>query len=117
MTNAKSGNVLENKNHTYWLRRKSLISYPGLAILLLGLVNCMWTFHGFKLFMAGFSNYLSCPSFLPLVMGGNILLTGVIAFPIMWIVFWMVFIKGFSAIVGAISPPILIWIKKKRAGL
>lgn len=99
------------------LRRKSLISYPGLALLFLGLFNWGWTAYGFHRWFHASTNYFKCPSFTAVVFGGNIAFTTLLSLPFFWILFWMIFIKGTSALVGVISPPVLIWIKKKRAGL
>lgn len=57
----------------------------------------------------------SCESFIYNVVLANLLVTGLISLPMFWVFFWMIVIKGVGIILGLISPPALIWLKKKTA--
>jgi len=105
------------KNSNYWITRKVLISFPGLSLLLLGLLNWIWIAHGMKMAYAqyGSGELVDCGSFIQSVVWGNLVLSGVITLPVLWILFWMVFIKGTCILLGVVSPQMLIRLKKKTS--
>jgi len=118
MTIYKSVSPVLLKNYNYWITRKVLISFPGLSLLLLGLLNWIWIAHGMKMAYAqyGSGELVDCGSFIQNVVWGNLVLSGIITLPVLWVLFWMVFIKGTCLILGVVSPSLLISLKKKTAG-
>jgi len=112
--NYKIVNPALMKNYNYWITRKVLLSWPGLILLLLGLMNWYWIIRGMNMVYSDFGNVpYECGSFVNNVVWANLLLTGLISLPVVWILFWMIVIKGISLLLGVLSPPALIWFKKK----
>lgn len=99
------------------IRRKVLISFPGLSLLFLGAINWIWTVYGMNIVYSNYPTYKSCSEFVNNIILGNLLISGILALPVIWIFFWMVIIKGLSLTLGLLSPPMLIWLKKKTHGL
>mmetsp|Transcript_12721 Transcript_12721/g.10877 ORF Transcript_12721/g.10877 Transcript_12721/m.10877 type:complete len:118 (+) Transcript_12721:360-713(+) len=105
------------KRHNYWVRRKVLLSFPGYATLILSLANCIWVIYGLKNILVDYNYYTNCANFDNYVLYANLLFTGVVALPIIWILFWMVLIKVICLLMGVACPSVLIWFKKKFNGI
>jgi hypothetical protein len=113
----KSVNPVLIKNYHYWITRKVLISFPGLSLLFLGLLNWLWIAHGMNMAYAqyGTGALVGCGGFIKNVVWGNLILSVFFSLPVLWILFWMICIKGTGLLLGVVSPSTLIWLKKKTA--
>jgi len=103
------------------ITRKVLISFPGLTLLILGLLNWYWTIHGLNLvyseYEGGALSVSGCGSFVHSVVWINLVITGLVSLPVFWVLFWMVLIKLTCILLGVISPNLLIKLKKATAKL
>jgi hypothetical protein len=99
------------------LRRKVLVSLPGISLLLLGVFNWFWTAYGMNLVYKNYYTYSSCTQFMNNVIWGNVFITAMFALPVVWILFWMILIKAASLILGLVAPGVLIWFKKVFNGI
>jgi len=108
-------NLKEAKKYNYWLRRRIIISFSGLILLVLGVINWFWTLYGMNLAYLKFQSLSGWDPYVQYIIWGNLLLTGVFSFPVIWIMFWMIFIKGTCLVLSVIWPSALISIKKLTA--
>lgn len=119
MVTYKTINPILVKNYNYWITRKVLVSFPGLSLLLLGLINWFWIARGMNKVYAGYWNggFNNCGAFMKNVVWGNLILTLIFSLPVIWIFTSMIFIKGSCIILGLLSPASLIKFKRKTAAL
>jgi len=113
----KTVNPILVKNYNFWITRKVLLSWPGLILLLLGLMNWYWIIRGMNMVYSDMGGIAlaGCGGFVHNVVWGNLVLTGLISLPVFWVLFWMICIKGSCIILGLISPSMLIKLKKGLA--
>lgn len=99
------------------ITRKVLISFPGLTLLILGLLNWYWTIHGLNLVYSEYEGgaLAGCTSFVHSVVWINLMITGLVSLPVVWVLFWMLIIKLTCILLGVISPSLLIKMKKFTA--
>jgi len=97
------------------ITRKVLISFPGLSLLALGLINWFWIARGMNIVYNQYYIIYGCGAFMKNVVWGNLILTAILSLPVLWVFFSMILIKGTCIILGVISPSALIKLKKKTA--
>ena len=119
MQTYKTINPILLRNYNYWITRKVLVSFPGICLLLLGLVNWFWIARGMNRVYDGYwsGEYTNCGAFMKNVVWGNLILSVVSSLPVLWILFSMIFIKGSCIILGLISPASLISLKRKTSAI
>jgi hypothetical protein len=115
MQTYKTINPILVKNYNYWITRKVLISFPGLSLLALGLINWFWIARGMNIVYNQYYIIYGCGAFMKNVVWGNLILTAILSLPVLWVFFSMILIKGTCIILGVISPSALIKLKKKTA--
>jgi len=108
-------NINTAKKYNYWLRRRLVISYSGLMMLMLGVMNWIWTFYGMNLMYYNPHGLDQCGMIQQNIVWGNLVLTGIFSFPIIWILFWMIIIKSICLVLSVVWPSALIFIKKCTA--
>jgi len=97
--------------YNFWIRRKSLISTPGILLLFLGMISQFWSYIMIKMYYIDdkFSSNCDLVSFLNIynifIFLGNI--------PLIILFFLMVFLKISYFFCAFLYPRVLIWISKK----
>jgi len=102
------------KNYNYWITRKVLISFPGLSLLFLGLLNWYWIGHGMNMVYTNYreGTLTGCEDFMHSIVWGNLIMTMVFSLPVFIVFSGMILIKGSCILLGVVSPSTLIYFKK-----
>jgi len=101
--------------YNFWIRRKSLISTPGILLLFLGFVSLFWSYIMIKLYH--FDKIFEKDKEFPLIAILNVynIFIFVGNIPLMVLFFFMVFLKIIYFLSAFLCPKVLIWISKKTS--
>ncbi len=101
--------------YNFWIRRKSLISTPGILLLFLGIISLFWSYIMMKMYYIDdkFSSNCTFVSYLNIynifIFLGNI--------PLIVLFFIMVFLKIIYFLCAFMCPRVLIWTSKQTTFL
>jgi len=99
------------KHYDYWIRRKSLISTPGILLLLLGFISLFWSYLIISFYH--FQNYYSsCDMKIQKVLNLHSLAILIGNVPLVLIIVILLFTKLLSLITAFLCPGFLISISK-----
>lgn len=94
----------------FWIRRKSLISTPGLILLFLGMLNLFWSYLIINLYLIQ-NQFSGCNDRLLMVLNVNSIFIFIGSIPLLGLIVFLLLIKLFSFICAFICPGFL-----KRVG-
>lgn len=98
-------------NYDYWIRRKSLISTPGVLLLFLGIISMFWSYIIINLYY--FENkFAGCDQKILSLLNFNSVLIFVGNFPLLVLIALLVIIKIGSFICAFFCPGCLIYLAK-----
>jgi hypothetical protein len=99
------------KQYDYWIRRKSLISTPGILLLLLGLISLFWSYLIISFYH--FQNYYqNCDVKIQQLLNFHSLLIFIGNIPLIAVVFILLAMKLGSLLAAFACPDCLIWTSK-----
>ena len=99
------------KHYDYWIRRKSLISTPGILLLFLGLISLFWSY--LIISMYHFQNYYSqCDVKIQRLLNIHSLLITIGNVPLVLVFIILIFMKVGSALFAFTCPDFLVSLSK-----
>ena len=98
-------------NYSFWIRRKSLISTPGILLFFLGIISLFWSYVIINLHYVE-NKFENCESNLITLLNWNSVLIFVGNIPLLILLITFILFKVSSFLCAFLCPRVLIWVSK-----
>lgn len=100
------------KNFDFWIRRKSLISTPGILLLFLGIISLFWSYVMLNLYYSE-NKFNQCDENILKLLNFNTILILIGNVPLLIVIIVLLVVKVTSFVAAYACPNCLIWLSKK----